>query len=87
MLVVAAIVCAAAKWMIQFKVVLPLRSLALRVQDIAEGEADLTRRIKVDGRNEIDEVAIWFNVFIGRIEEIVRSVAKHAATLGQAATE
>jgi methyl-accepting chemotaxis protein len=87
MLVFAALVCAAAWWVIQFKVVLPLRSLALRIQDIAEGEGDLTHRIEVDGRNEIDEVAIWFNVFIGRIEEIVRSVAEHATTMGQATTE
>ena len=68
--------------MVQSKVVQPLRSLALRLQDIAEGEGDLTRRIDVNGHNEIDEVGIWFNVFIGRIEDIVRRVAKHAGTLG-----
>jgi len=43
--------------------------------DIAEGDGDLTHRIEVNGRNEIDEVGNWFNVFIGRIEEIVRRVA------------
>jgi methyl-accepting chemotaxis protein len=78
--------CAFAWWLVQFKVVLPLRSLALRMQDIAEGEGDLTRRVEVAGRNEIDEVGIWFNVFIGRVEEIVRRVAGHAHTLGEAAT-
>ena len=81
------LVCAVAWWVIQSKVVFPLRSLALRLQDIAEGEGDLTRRIEVNGRDEIDEVGIWFNVFIGRIEEIVRRVAEHANTLGQGATE
>jgi len=81
------LVCALAWWVIQSKVVKPLHSLALRLQDIAEGEGDLTRRIEVNGRNEIDEVGIWFNVFIGRIEDIVRKVAEHASTLGQAATE
>jgi methyl-accepting chemotaxis protein len=74
-------------WVIESKVVLPLRSLALRLQDIAEGEGDLTRRIEVNGHNEIDEVGIWFNVFIGRIEGIVRRVAHHAGTVGEAATE
>jgi methyl-accepting chemotaxis protein len=68
-------------------VVLPLHTLAVRLQDIAEGEGDLTRRIEVNGKNEIDEVGIWFNVFIGRIEEIVRRVAAHAGTLGAAAME
>jgi methyl-accepting chemotaxis protein len=81
------LVCGFAWWVIQSKVVLPLRTLAMRLQDIAEGEGDLTRRIDVHGKNEIDEVGIWFNVFIGRIEEIVRRVAEHAGTLGQAASE
>ncbi len=87
MLCFVVLVCAVAWWVIQSKVVKPLHSLALRLQDIAEGEGDLTRRIEVSGRNEIDEVGIWFNVFIGRIEDIVRKVAEHASTLGQAATE
>ena len=86
MLVFVVLICAAAWWVVQSKVVLPLRTLALRLQDIAEGEGDLTRRIDVEGRNEIDEVGIWFNVFIGRIEDIVRRVANHARTLGQAAS-
>ena len=87
MLAFAILVCGAAWWIVQSKVVLPLGALALRLQDIAEGEGDLTRRIDVQGHNEIDEVGIWFNVFIGRIEEIVRRVAEHAGTLGSAATE
>jgi methyl-accepting chemotaxis protein len=87
MLCFVVLVCGVALWVIQSQVVLPLRTLAVRLQDIAEGEGDLTRRIEVNGRNEIDEVGIWFNVFIGHIEDIVRRVAEHAATLGQAATE
>jgi len=87
MLLFVVVICAVAWWIIQTQVVRPLSSLALHLQDIAEGEGDLTRRIEVNGRNEIDEVGIWFNVFIGRIEDIVRKVGEHAATLGQAATE
>jgi methyl-accepting chemotaxis protein len=85
--VLALAACAFTWWLVQYKVVLPLRSLALRMQDIAEGDGDLTRRVEVHGRNEIDEVGIWFNVFIGRVEEIVRRVAEHASTLGSAATQ
>jgi methyl-accepting chemotaxis protein len=87
MLIFAVLSCATAWWVVQYKVVSPLHLLALRLQDIAEGEGDLTRRIEVNGKDEIDEVGIWFNVFIGRIEEIVRRVAEHATTLGSAATE
>jgi methyl-accepting chemotaxis protein len=87
MLIFAVLSCIAAWWVVEFRVVHPLHSLAMRLQDIAEGEGDLTRRVEVEGHNEIDEVGIWFNVFIGRIEDIVSRVAQHAATLGQAATE
>jgi methyl-accepting chemotaxis protein len=87
MLLFALAACATAWWTVQHKVVAPLRALALRMQDIAEGEGDLTRRVEVNGRNEIDEVGIWFNVFIERIEEIVRRVAGHAQTLGGAAAQ
>jgi len=87
MLVFAVLSCATAWWVVQSKMVMPLGTLALRLQDIAEGEGDLTRRIEVNGKDEIDEVGIWFNVFIGRIEEIVSKVAEHASTLGSAATE
>ncbi len=85
--VFALLVCAFAWWLVQHKVVQPLHSLALRLQDIAEGEGDLTRRVEVNGKDEIDEVGIWFNVFIGRMEDIVRQVAEHASTLGAAALE
>jgi methyl-accepting chemotaxis protein len=81
------LVCWLAWWLTEAKVVRPLSSLALRLQDIAEGEGDLTLRIAVNGDNEIDEVGKWFNVFIARIEEIVLQVIGHAQTLGAAATE
>lgn len=87
MLVFALLSCATAWWVVQSKVVLPLRSLASYMHDIAEGEGDLTRRIAVEGKNEIDEVGIWFNVFIGRIEEIVQRVASNANKLSQASEE
>jgi methyl-accepting chemotaxis protein len=79
------IVCVGAWWMIQSKVVQPLQSLVLHMKEIAGG--DLTSRMDVEGRTEIDEVGIEFNIFIARIEEIMRSVGDHATTLGGAAAE
>lgn len=87
MLIFAMIACTGAWWIVQRKVVKPLQSLAGRMQDIARGEGDLTRRAEVHGKDEIDEVASWFNVFIERIEQIVRSVAFNAHQLDQAAAE
>lgn len=87
MLAFVVMICASAWWIIQSKVVKPLLGLAVRLKDIAQGEGDLTRRIELHGKNEIDEVGHWFNEFIGRIENIVIRVNVHAQTLGSAATE
>ena len=87
MLVFAMIACGGAWWMVQRKVVQPLQSLAMRMQDIAHGNGDLTRRAETHGHDEIDEAAHWFNVFIARIEQIVRSVALNANRLDRAAAE
>lgn len=87
MLAFGVLICAAAWWVTQTKVVLPLHALAMRLKDIAQGDGDLTHRIEIHGNNEIDEVGTWFNDFIGRIEDIVRRVGLHAQTLGSASAE
>ncbi len=74
MLVFAVVICFGAWWVLQFQVVKPLSGLALRMKDIAEGEGDLTRRVPVAGRNEIDEVGIWFNVFLDKLQDVMRRV-------------
>ena len=86
MLVVALAGCAGTWWVLQFKVILPLDRLVLRIRDIAEGDGDLTGRVEVHGHDELDEVGRWFNIFIDRIEQIVLRVAGNARALGDAAT-
>lgn len=87
MLFFALLSCASAWWVVQFKVVQPLAALADRIQDIAEGEGDLTRRVEVDGHNEIDEVGIWFNVFLDKLQDVMRSVKSNIQQLTQASEE
>ncbi len=85
MMTVALICCAAAWWVLQYKVLLPLDRLARRMRDIAQGNGDLTGRLEVRGHDELDEVGYWFNVFIERIEQIVLGVTQNAGELGEAA--
>jgi len=87
MMIVALASGAGAWWIVQFKMNVPLRSLALRMQDIAEGDGDLTRRVEVNGHNELDEVGIWFNTFIERVEKIILRVTENARTLGKSAAD
>ena len=59
----------------------PLTKMIGRLKDIAEGEGDLTKRMDDSGRDEIAEVAKWFNVFVGKIEGIVLRVKKGALSI------
>ncbi len=52
----------------------PITTLAQRLREIAEGEADLTRRA-FDGRSdEAGDLARWFDKFIERVERTVAEV-------------
>jgi methyl-accepting chemotaxis protein len=71
-------------YVFHYNVVVPLQLLARRMQDIAEGDGDLTARLEVRGNDELDEVGRWFNVFIDRIETIVARVTENAHALAGA---
>ena len=54
------------------------------LQDVANGKGDLTRRLKVTGKDEISELANWFNVFIEQFQKIIAKVAENTSTLSSA---
>jgi methyl-accepting chemotaxis protein len=62
----------------------PLSRISAALQQIASGEADLTRRLEVGERNEIGEVAHWFNTFVGQLQKIVGQVIDSANGLAAA---
>ncbi|HEY2988393.1 MAG TPA: HAMP domain-containing protein, partial [Candidatus Binatia bacterium] len=45
----------------------PINRLVALTKDIAEGEGDLTKRLDVQNRDEIGELAYWFNTFLDRL--------------------
>ncbi|WP_282235349.1 methyl-accepting chemotaxis protein [Salinicola endophyticus] len=52
----------------------PIRRTAAAMGDIANGQGDLTRRLNVDSRDEVGELATQFNAFVGRMQEALRDV-------------
>jgi methyl-accepting chemotaxis protein len=65
----------------------PLKQVAERLQDIAQGEGDLTRRLEVTSKDEIGDVAHWFNTFIDKLEGIIRAIGKNTQGLAGSAEE
>ncbi|OBS09818.1 methyl-accepting chemotaxis protein [Acidihalobacter prosperus] len=61
---------------------------AIRVMDdIAQGEGDLTRRMPDHGRDELDHLGRSFNRFVERIQQVVSQVSGSTAQLAAAAEE
>ncbi len=68
------------------RVVLPLIDIVEKLKDIAEGEGDLTNRLTVKSRDEIGQVAQWFNAFIDKIHGLISDVAKNADELNHSSS-
>ncbi|MCL6689048.1 methyl-accepting chemotaxis protein [Pseudomonas sp. R3.Fl] len=59
----------------------PLTAMGRAMQDIAQGEGDLTKRLAVHSRDEFGLLAEAFNRFVARIHESIREVAGTARQL------
>ena len=73
-------------WFVSARVVNPLIRIVEKLKDIAEGEGDLTTRLEVTSKDEVGQVAQWFNTFINKIHTLIQDVAKNADTLNQNST-
>ena len=63
----------------------PLGDVSSALERIAGGDADLTKRLAVERRDEIGDVAHWFNVFVERLQGVVRQVVDTAGGLSASA--
>jgi len=62
-------------------IIRPIRQASALMQDIAEGEGDLTKKIPVNTEDEIGHLANSFNIFIDKIRGIVQQLSGNAATM------
>lgn len=53
----------------------PVRDILHRVKDIATGDGDLSKRVKVASGGELKELADWMNVFLGKTEKIIATIS------------
>ena len=58
-----------------------------RLHDIATGDADLTKRIEITGRTELDELAGLVNKFIERMQKIVSDIKSNGLDVARYAEE
>ena len=71
-------------WITYKAVAVPISEAVTMIKDIAEGEGDLTKRLKATSKDEIGELAWWFNVFIERLQRLITDIIGKSSTLDQA---
>ncbi|MFM4719392.1 methyl-accepting chemotaxis protein [Aeromonas bivalvium] len=65
----------------------PLNELARLFRELGSGDGDLTQRLKVDGRDELSEVARGFNNFVAKIHGSIEQVASNSRQLAATAND
>jgi len=84
--IITALVVSAVSYLITQRIAKRARDISLRMMDIAQGEADLSARLPVLSKDEVGDIAHWFNEFVGNLEEVIGKV-KLAAVQVDAATQ
>ncbi|MEV4641476.1 methyl-accepting chemotaxis protein [Actinoplanes sp. NPDC049548] len=65
----------------------PINELSHRIDEIANGDGDLTRRVDESRRDEVGDLARRFNRFVDGIARLVREIAESATSAAAAAQE
>ena len=65
----------------------PVDRLVDTAKDIAEGEGDLTKRIKVAEEDELGILSNWFNTFLRRLNDIIIQVKQDAHQINEVSQE
>ena len=68
-------------------IVKPISDAAGVMQDISEGEGDLTKRILVDSNDEIGALTKGFNTFVEKIHNIVAQLSSNVVTMAAFANQ
>lgn len=60
-----------------------LSNLTSRFENIAQGDGDLTQRIEVTSKDEIGQLAFWFNTFIEKVQNTLHNAKETAELVSQ----
>lgn len=67
--------------------IIPIKRMSRRMQEIAEGEADLTQTIRVERNDELGELAGGFNRFLERIRQLMIMLGNTSQQLAASANQ
>jgi methyl-accepting chemotaxis protein len=70
---------------IRSSVIRPIMSVRNAIQDIAQGNGDLTKRLPVKGVRELAELSHSFNNFVERLDDLVKNINQTSLQLAEKA--
>ncbi len=70
----------------EFIIVKPVKQVVKGLYDIAEGDADTTKRLKEVSRDEIGDLARAFNLFMNRLNNIIKTIKNNALHIDTSST-
>lgn len=65
----------------------PINKAVEGLKDIAEGEGDLTMRLEAKTKDEVGEMAYWFNIFIEKLQGLIKQIANNSKVVGNNSNE
>lgn len=90
-IIVGAICCLAIlvlfAFLLRVMVIKPILEIANGLQDAAEGEGDLTKRLSSGRTDEIGIVAKWFDAFVERLNNIIVEIGANSETVTSSSLE
>ena len=63
----------------------PLKELALALEDVSQGEGDLTHRLKVESADEFGQMSLSFNRFVSQLQTTISDMIRLTNEVNQAA--
>ncbi|UFP99296.1 methyl-accepting chemotaxis protein [Pseudomonas fitomaticsae] len=61
-------------WLVGHGIARPLKQMVTMLDDIAQGEGDLTRRLSSDRKDELGSIAKGFNTFLAKLQGMITQV-------------
>jgi methyl-accepting chemotaxis protein len=78
---VAVVVMSAIVFFVAGSIAKPIVNVALTLKDISEGEGDLTKTVDVHSKDEIGDLARYFNDTLRKIKDLIVTIKSQSASL------
>jgi methyl-accepting chemotaxis protein len=79
--ITAGLISAAVIFFVAGNIAKPIVKVALTLKDISEGEGDLTKTVVINSKDEIGDMARYFNATLEKIRTLVITIKKQAVAL------